>query len=282
MNDTYLVVKYVDDPIRREPRNVGIMLFDSREGRWHHRFTVEAEDRPIDGRSLRRFASSETYKEWYHFWTRAMERGVAHPVTGEQVDPGDAAFVEALSVYGGANYAVEMGEPTVIPDEGARGSDLVNFLFRRLVDSGAETDAAEETWSARMASIISTYRLNENPHWSARYPLTVAVGHVHEELVFPYAYENGLLRLYKRVSVTAASMDTEIGQRAVHDVLWCFMKAAQTRRSDLSRVALVAPTPGVNEAEIGRVRRIVEQESDAIVDIACDAEVEREFQALVT
>ena len=130
MNATYLVAKYIPDILRREPSNIGIMLYD--EGKWFTRFLGEDPSTgDLDGRRFRqKFSSQETYREWYHFWTKAIVRGLEDQ-NGTVVCPDDNSFVDVLCDANSPQFLVEMGAHIQKSKEGRNSKNPLSSNSRR-------------------------------------------------------------------------------------------------------------------------------------------------------
>lgn len=72
----WYLAKYTPDLRRREPRNVGVIVFVG--GRVLSRFLGEDAQDPekIDGRTVRhQVGSTHNYKDWIHFWRVSAAKG---------------------------------------------------------------------------------------------------------------------------------------------------------------------------------------------------------------
>lgn len=124
----YLIAQHIADPLRQEPRNIGIL---ARQGMLAgSRFIGEDQEGKMDGRKLRRFRFPDVYKQWVEHWKDAVVR----------VQDLDTLLDSAASHYrlvrGGA--VVDVGADPV--------EEVIDYLFRMLVkDDGyaAAVQAAE-------------------------------------------------------------------------------------------------------------------------------------------
>jgi hypothetical protein len=114
----YWIAKYVEDPMRNEPRNVGI--FVEHNGVKAARFFGEREDGTLDARKLgNKFTFPNVYTQWRTYWRREMSAGL-----------------ELLAQAKTANYFIEMGGE--VSEAGADSADEVcAFLFDLLIGGGA-------------------------------------------------------------------------------------------------------------------------------------------------
>jgi hypothetical protein len=119
MSASYWIAKYVDDPFRKEPRNVGV--FVEANGAIVARFFGEREDGVFDARRIRsKFLYPNVYSQWRDFWRdKIKERDIASILKGTT-----------------ANFYVEVGGE--VSDVGSDNSgEICHFLYTLLVGSGA-------------------------------------------------------------------------------------------------------------------------------------------------
>ena len=282
--DSCLVAKHCEDWLRREYRNIGVIVFDSFRGEWCSRFFGEHDDptRGLDGRKLRGFSSTDAYREWHNFWLRSITEGVLD-AAGNRSLPNSPEFAEVLCSYGGKHFVLEPCQPALLPSAECRGDHFVDYLFNRLVSAVEQEDEAQ-TFEARMRRITEEFGLRPGDHWRERFTLPQASGETKRDVItFPYAYLNGQIRLYKKISTgRATDLEADTIQAHLHDALWCFGEAPKRLGADtIHGVALLntAPISGV-----GSFRECVEQVlSDhgyRTVDVAEEAEVAAEFGSL--
>jgi hypothetical protein len=274
MKNTYLIAKYTPDLLRREPRNIGIILHD--EQGWRARFVGEVPDGDLDGRKLRAFGSAEAYREWYRFWTTSIVRGVPCHGVRNLVPPDSSEFVDAICAASTEQYLLEAGPPSVIPASFGSGKQLLDFLFARIV-SGEEIPAEDAALEDRMQQIIQAFNL-KGPQFMKNYELPVVdPDNTLDRLVFSYAYLNGVVRLYQKVPIVASTYEAQSVQTAVHSALYSFLQAKELE-ADCERVALLHTKPDQGNSElVDRVRRVLGKQTDSVVDVADGAEVEAEF-----
>ena len=118
MSTKYWIAKYVEDPLRNEPRNVGIVL--EQGGRLSARFLGERDDDTLDGRTIRaKFSHPNVYTQWHSYWRK-------------QITSGD---IQELLRRSTSNYfVVEGGEVSDVGSDPA--SEVCQFLFDMLVGGG--------------------------------------------------------------------------------------------------------------------------------------------------
>lgn len=122
----YLIAQYEADPLRKEPRNVGIIA--RMGGRTLARFMGEREDGRIDGRELRWMSFPEVYRQWVFFWREA----------GKSVD-----VLERLLESNKGNYGLVRGGK-VFDTGDDRLEQVVDYLYSRFVGGGFAEAMREE------------------------------------------------------------------------------------------------------------------------------------------
>lgn len=122
MSAKYWIAQHVEDLFRKEPRNVGVIIFY--EGQTEAKFLGELENREMDGRKLKSFKNPEIYKQWVRYWRDTAKKG----------------DLDELSRFSGKHYRIfEAGEITQV--EGDSPGEIINFLYSTLVSEGGYAEA---------------------------------------------------------------------------------------------------------------------------------------------
>ncbi|HEY7387236.1 MAG TPA: hypothetical protein VH640_01925 [Bryobacteraceae bacterium] len=188
----YWVAKYIEDPLRNEPRNVGVIVRMPQGVA--ARFAGENEEGVIDRRKLQRFKYADIYTQWLDYWRGQIERG---------------RFDDIVVTDSAANYYVVLGGE--VADTGNDTADMVcNFLFSFLVSDGsmlqafelAEHTAAELELPTEVSKAFAEMDLlSETPTLSARHPIQrnapIRGGHaVHKP---SFSQSNGRQYIYETI-----------------------------------------------------------------------------------
>lgn len=140
------VIRYVPDPVRDEPRNVGVIAW--RAGEVAARFVGEDDAGDLDRRHISRrlIEDRQTYVEWVHYWrTQLAARSIHDPVEDADVAVGEAGFLQALANATRGGFEVRSrGEVVAADDWDLRR--IVGESFERLVEppDWGDTDDEEE------------------------------------------------------------------------------------------------------------------------------------------
>ncbi|MDV6032740.1 MAG: hypothetical protein F9B45_22170 [Phycisphaera sp. RhM] len=134
----FFICQYVRDPFRQEPRNVGVIVEspDGKAGRFWG--DDEGGSGSIDGRTLTVFADPDNYRNWVHFWRRAIDRD--RPSLEETLT---RANRQSFSVVNGG-YVGDIQNDS--PDQ------IANFLFKLLVGDHSFDDAIESSIEEKKSS----------------------------------------------------------------------------------------------------------------------------------
>ena len=122
----YLIAQHLADPLRKEPRNVGVLA--QRGKHVASRFVGEDPDGSMDGRRLRRFPFPDVYRQWVEYW-KAEATGLGQ--------------IELLVEDNNTHYQLVRGGEVL--DVGADPLDVVvEYLFTRFVTDAGFAGALEQ------------------------------------------------------------------------------------------------------------------------------------------
>lgn len=192
MSAHWFVVKHIPDLVRREPRNIGVILLagDARVSR----FLGEQEDGDIDGRTVPQFGNHLVYKAWVKQWRSLRDQGAA--ALSHQAEVGRRP--------GGSFYIEDGGEQLVGNDERAP-EDILDDLYATLVRPDIESAVADDVRSLTQR-VIRRLGLVRRVQERARLP--VVVDGVPDDLWFDYRYDNGRPHLMQRIGLATSDKST--------------------------------------------------------------------------
>ncbi len=222
MKPFWLVAKYVEDLRRREPKNVGVILFA--DGNVYPRFLGMRDGGRLDRRVLRWMGSAANYAAWVQYWTDAV---ACTPV--EQ-------WRDLLKRSSDDNYFLEVGGERLFGGFTDRqtADDFADMLFATLVGTPAPgaLNVAQLT-EALLARLDISERVERD--FSLQIPSSP------DNIRFDYRFDNGATHLMKRVSLSVP------GDRAweqLHAAAWTFEKAKSAPADkEMSLIALVRTRP---------------------------------------
>jgi len=131
------VLRYILDPVRDEPRNVGVMAWH--EGRVTARFLGEDEHGALDLRRVSRalVADRQTYADWVRFLRSLVNAGeVDNPAQQRTVRISEPDFLDSLATVTRGNYYLRLGAEAYVGAE-QRLDAVVAHAYQRLVDESA-------------------------------------------------------------------------------------------------------------------------------------------------
>jgi hypothetical protein len=199
MSTRVLVAKYIRDPRRWEPINVGVVVV--RDGEAQARFIGEREPGAIDRRRLRYLVGdTEVFSEWVRYWRGALAEGAE----------GAAQILERTT----PNYWVaEQGE-VWFDGEDLPIDEVVRRYFGELVlRSEDESDAAAPQLKERVEQVLEHAELFKFSQFERDPIVEAAKLDPPERYKFHYLARNGHVTVGQRVSIDAVH---------IHDVLWKF------------------------------------------------------------
>jgi hypothetical protein len=218
----YLLVKYIADLHRFEPRNIGVVVYSTLGV--EARFAAEYPDRPgeVDGRSVPGFVTSDNaYKQWVRYWRNAIRAGrLTIPATGEIVEVTSPGFAEAMQQTSRGNFAV-VDAGSVLDEVGVEELPAVaDQLFSQLVDTRPLEEPRDADLDAVADGLLDRLNLRSHRNFHRDYPVQCLVNGVSEEYVFSDAFANGApQRLYQRLPFPKSKVRL---RKNVHDTAWCF------------------------------------------------------------
>lgn len=259
MTPRWLVAKYMPDLRRREPHNVGVILFT--DAGPVSRFLGETATGSIDGRQLPQWVgSTENYKWWINYWRSISTRGYEKAV---------ASFAKQANA---GNYEVEEGGQIVAGASPSNPIEFLDSLFATLV--WAKPPAEEEEEPTDVHSLLEEAGIVASP-----FDLQVELsGGTFDVLHFDYRYDNRQIHLMRRVKMMKTPNPA---WNAVHAAAYVF-RAARTVKIDggrpINAIALVSGPP--QEQWPLAQRRVLETEA-AVIDTSKRAEASQRLRSMM-
>jgi hypothetical protein len=239
----YFVAKYIDDPIRCEPRNVGVVVW-SPEGVRARFFAEKTPGGDVDKQRSRSVGAS-AYKQWIEYWRDCLAQERVRDFRRKLlVGRGEPEFLEAIASANKGNFLLAPGGECVADIAGPEDLEgLAEKLYRRLVQDEPPSPASETPAERlRQASerVLARAGLRGHLFFKDNYPISWPLpGGLEEKFPFSHACENGSLKaLLQRVSFPKKDADA---QQTADSTAWRFEQAGrQTRLPPEQIFALVA------------------------------------------
>jgi hypothetical protein len=230
MSTIYWLAKYVEEPLRNEPRNVGVIV--EKDGVLAARFIGERDDLVFDARKLgAKFSHPNVYTQWRHYW-----RG--------QIGKHDLPAVLKAST---SNYFVQSGGE--VGDAGGdAAAEVCQFLFDLLV-GGGPLDAyhwqTEDETVALASEIVGAFDhlgiLAHDGQLFTPHPILrerPVTGH-HVTHTPSFSQRNGKLYLFDHIDLSG-TRPTKINERA--GFLGYMFSDIRARESDVEAYSIVRPS----------------------------------------
>jgi hypothetical protein len=275
MTTRYLIVRYISDLARSEPKNIGVILA-SPQGLMA-KFLGE-RDNKLDLRSVRSLVShTPTYKQWIDYWRHVMS---------QEIEP-EKKLDQVLASSRG-NYIVSEGDVVYLPPDIANDPHrTLSHLFYLMVSEfpQQEEEEAELSLSARCDEIIKRFELRKNPHFKEAPVVDVTLStNVKQHIVPSFAWVNGTEVYFQKVSIVGARPDAS--QKNVNNAAWIFEKLKLGNQQRLTRALVkiteqTAPEEATaHPVEPAEYLNLLGNLSDEVVNVDDDEKVERVFAPL--
>lgn len=249
MTARWFVAKYIGDLRRREPTNIGVMLFVP--GNVLYRFRGQRISGEIDGRRARFSRSPETYKAWVRYWQHAAAQA------SEDVPEG------LLAHDPDQNYVLEFGGERLFGNEDLDAEGLLESLYGTLVEEEPERETLSVTQLSE--AVFTDLNIAEEVQRDFRLELPVT-DQIMDSVLFDYRYDNGRPNLMRAVTLTYSdnrSWDN------LHSASWDLQQArAYPVDENQQMVTLVKARPA--DAALERQLALLGRAADALVDLGQD------------
>ena len=277
----YLLVKYIADLHRFEPRNIGVIVTCGSGA--EARFAGEFSDRPgeVDGRSIPSFVTSASaYKQWVRYWRDVFLAGrLTVPASGEVVDVTSPGFAEALQETSRGNFVV-VDAGTVLDEISAEElPDVADQLYAQLVDVRSLEEPRDDVLDAVADRLLQQMNLPANPKFHRNYPVRCSVNGVEEEYIFSDALANGApQRLYQRLRLPRNKAGL---RKNVHDTAWSFEQVFKQKIIEPMHAGVLVY---VNEEQrsqpdVDKSLRLLDSMT-RVINLAHEDQGRKEFEAL--
>lgn len=281
MNATkYLLVKYIPDVHRFEPRNIGVIVWSPLGV--EARFVAEHQSRPgeVDGRSIPGFVTSASaYKQWIRYWRDVISAAAIQPPGGgELVSASSSTFIDALQRTSRGNFAV-VDAGSILDAIGEEELPAVaNQLFSQLVEVFSPEEPRDLGFEELCDQLLERAQLTRHRNFHNRYPVRCTVRGVEEEYVFSHAVANGTLeRLYQRFPIPKQANRIQKSRDAT---AWSLehLLDSQTITSEKIVLLMDATPEQQTQPEVDKTIRLL-QSMSRIVNIHNENDVLAEFES---
>ena len=136
----YLLAKYIPDPLRMEPRNIGVVLWA--EGNVTARFVGEGDSPDSQSRLPRRLGIPDrhVYKQWVQYWREQIEQpSLTRGADGLTVNRSAPEFLDALTTKSDYSFMLVPGGTLRTEVSAHELQDAISDLYERLVLEEADT-----------------------------------------------------------------------------------------------------------------------------------------------
>jgi len=261
---TYLVAKYVPDPVRMEPRNIGVVLWS--RGGAACRFMESSEAAFVEDKKM--------YQRWTKFWGSACTDGEVHSPTRGTVASDKREFLDAMIDTQRGNYLLYEGGQLLEKIKAADRKAATDYLYRELVGDfdGKTPQDGDGSLKDRSDALFEESGLAEREEFIDGYELELEAAGVTQPFKFDHAWAPGkLAALFQRVHLSIQQSTTNAA------FLFAHAKGAKAAQS-AERYAIVSGDEAAGSAVAGR-RKLLEGLCDVIdlTDLAAAKQRLRRF-----
>jgi hypothetical protein len=254
MSVRYWIAKYVEDPFRNEPRNVGIVV--STPDGMAARFAGERDDGTVDGRRLQSFKFAEVYKQWIQYWREQIR----------------AENIEAITSATTQNYYVIQGGE--VSDTGSDGADAIcKFLYGLLVSDTPVMEAFElaiegDTEIQLAQDVSATFSewdiLADHPTLAVRHPIKRKQRIQGERAVHQPSFSQTNGKLYVFEAIDFNSQKPKLLQERAGFMAYMYSDIRHLCSTNFEAYSIVRPKEGDENDAIEYARTVLSGESEII------------------
>lgn len=186
MSTRWHLIKYMADPRRREPRNVGLAL-ETPDG-WLLKFLGEEKPGLINGQKIR---STHLQKDVYTSWVEYYRRKAT---LNRWTD------VEHLNVNRPGNFFTELAGEIFETDESA--NQLLKRLYAELVEEPKKLSPSE-IFHSKIRDVFELAQIEPEEH--VRVPAKWSDSGENVSVEFDFGYQNGQFHVMDAVSISRMS-----------------------------------------------------------------------------
>lgn len=226
MKTQWLVAKYMPDAVRREPINVGVVLFS--HGRIISRFRGQKEDGTINGHAVKGWAKDlANYRSWVASWNYFFSKGWDVPRLTRR--------------SGDQNYFLEFSGERIVGDGNTDPATTLEQLYCMLVESEPDDAVSVSDLSETIFKKLNIYeRVVQDYKFSI--PAEGGGDALFDEVFFDYKFDNSAPNLFKEIALSFGDART---WNVVHAAAWSFQKtreyASKSAHQHPRTIALVKP-----------------------------------------
>lgn len=189
----YIIAKHVPDVFRKEPRNIGIILWSDKG--IEHRFWAVDSYGIVDFRKVPEFVNSKAaYQQWITFWLSELKKPQIESIGSGKIVPAKSPeFIQAIQSGNSANFFLDEGGSILESISNEQLPALADELFETIVTAQVIDEPDTTTFiNETCEKIIKTTKLSNNRNFYRRRSLHTTLSPTVVELIeFSYFYGNG-------------------------------------------------------------------------------------------
>ena len=182
-NQRYVIAKFVEDPRRMEPRNIGVMLWSA--GKVVSRFVAPEDVRFISDKAM--------YNRWVEFWEKQAKKSELRGKGGASVSRRSPQFIDALIQTQKDNFRLYDGGYFPEQLRASEREEAVDFLFDELISTEDASQDEHDALPLKDAcfDLFEQAGATGRPEFRQNFKTAAAVQDIWQEFRFDYAWANG-------------------------------------------------------------------------------------------
>jgi hypothetical protein len=189
----YIIAKHVSDVFRKEPRNIGVILWS--EFGVEARFWATDSYGVVDGRKIPEFVNSKSaYEQWIAFWLNEIKKPQVELIgSGSLIPISSPGVIQAIQSGNSAHFFLDEGGTILEQVTKSQLPALADELFEKIVtaDIVDEPDTTALINDACEKVIKTTPLANNKNFYRRRLLFPEITPKVIEKIEFSYFYGNG-------------------------------------------------------------------------------------------
>lgn len=282
----FLIAKYIPDPQRMEPKNIGLILWS--DGHIYARFIGDDDNRQATAHPplFVKKRNYPIYEDWITYWRQLATSEFLPAERGrERVSRQSSEFLDALKLNCKENFVLVQGGFIPVPVGSQDLYRVGDELFSELVDDGKLANYEKEEARVLTASareFVKRSGLKGRRHFSPKYKIQYEFQGVSRHVEFTYGLggENGSQYIPQALFQTTRLSD----MKDVNNALFLFEGVTQRHPQPIlppQRCASLVYGAGINgHQEVNEAIKCLDQVS-VVIDVSdVDRAVEAMYQRM--
>lgn len=262
---SFYILKFIPDPVRQEPRNLGILIWTP--NLVYARLAGTTTDQPwsVDGRRIGggKLESLNTYKQWIMALQDLINsKRIQNLRSQETVENTSPGFIDALKTWCNGSILLTNGGEIFLESPEESIQPILDSLYETYVapssvapgflKSGILRRVESLDVKVALQNLINSTPLKEDPYLIKKKTIRCEVRGIQEDLEFSYAYENGAL--HRLIQTIELPKRREQIRQNVQSSAWMFDRVLNQNIVKDGQIiaAMCFPEERLKESEVGK------------------------------